>query len=121
MEFFKNAAFAAGVTLTGQIGDANVLNLITKLKPQNCRKDQIRVGSQLDGGYLLLDDLEVCFELFGGRIGSDYCSLLVSLLESVNPFVDPKPPPPAFAREWIPSGLIPICPSEIAAGSSGCL
>jgi hypothetical protein len=70
MEFIKNAAFAAGVTLAGQIDSASVLDLITKLRPQNCGKDLIRIGSDRDGGYLLPDDLEGIQYCFSPGVGA---------------------------------------------------
>src|SRR5882672_11550397 len=68
--FIKDAAFAAGVTLTGQIESANVIDLITKLKPQNCGRDLIRLGSDRDGGYLLPDDLEGIQYCFSPGVGA---------------------------------------------------
>lgn len=43
--------------------DAALLNLIQKLKPQDCGVDLIRIGGSNDGGYLIPDDLE----------GIEYC------------------------------------------------
>src|SRR5712692_9308133 len=60
----KNVAFSAGVTLTRQIKGADVLDLIAKLRPQDCGRDLIRIGGDADGGYLIPDDLkgiEYCF------------------------------------------------------------
>src|SRR5882672_12776193 len=70
MEFIKNAAFEAGVTLAGQIDSASILDLITKVRPQNCGKDLIRIGSDRDGGYLLPDDLEGIQYCFSPGVGA---------------------------------------------------
>ena len=68
--FIKDVAFAAGVTLTGQIESASVLDLIAKLKPQDCGKELIRVGSDGDGGYLVPADLEGVKYCFSAGVGN---------------------------------------------------
>lgn len=68
--FIKDAAFAAGVTLSRQIESANVLDLITKLKPQNCGKDLMRIGSDRDGGYLVPVDLNGIRYCFSAGVGT---------------------------------------------------
>jgi hypothetical protein len=70
IEFIKNAALAAGVTLSRHVNSADVLDLISKLKPQNCGKDLIRIGSDRDGGYLLPDDLEGIQYCFSPGVGA---------------------------------------------------
>jgi Methyltransferase FkbM domain len=79
--FIKDAIFAAGVTLTKHTKSAAVLDLITKLKPQDCGKDLIRIGADRDGGYLLPNDLggiQYCFSPGVGGV-SDFESHLATL------------------------------------------
>jgi hypothetical protein len=55
---------APGFNLTWQTESSKVLRLIKKLRPQDCGKELIRIGSAGDGGYLIPDDLdgiEYCF------------------------------------------------------------
>jgi len=55
---------APGFSITWETKSANILDLIRKLRPQDCGKALIRVGSAGDGGYLVPDDLdgiEYCF------------------------------------------------------------
>ncbi|HXY09602.1 MAG TPA: FkbM family methyltransferase [Terriglobales bacterium] len=70
MTLIKDAAFAAGVTLTGQIESASVFDLIVKLKPQDCGTELIRVGGDRDGGYLVPADLEGIKYCFSAGIGN---------------------------------------------------
>ena len=67
--FVQNAAFAAGVTLTKHINSTDVLELIAKLRPQDCGKDLIRIGGGRDGGYLLPDDLKGIQYCFSPGVG----------------------------------------------------
>jgi hypothetical protein len=62
-KLIKNAAFSVGLTLTRQTDSAEVFGLISRLWPQDCGKNLIRIGGNADGGYLLPDDLE----------GIEYC------------------------------------------------
>lgn len=59
----KDAVFAVGLNVTRQTNNADVRDLIAKLRPVDCGNDLIRVGAHGDGGYLLPDDLE----------GIEYC------------------------------------------------
>ena len=56
--------FACGLNVTRQTEAADVLGLISKLRPQNCGMELIRIGGHGDGGYLVpndLVDIEYCF------------------------------------------------------------
>jgi methyltransferase FkbM-like protein len=80
-KFIKDAAFAVGVTLSRRTKSADVLDLITRLKPQDCGKDLIRIGGNGDGGYLIPDDLggiEYCFSAGVGAV-VDFESHLATL------------------------------------------
>jgi len=79
--FIQNAAFAAGVTLTKHINSADILDLIARLRPQNCGKDLIRIGGDSDGGYLLPNDLEGIQYCFSPGVGTvvDFESHLAAL------------------------------------------
>jgi hypothetical protein len=68
-EFIKDTAFAAGVSFTKHTNSADVLDLIGKLRPQDCGKDLIRIGGDGDGGYLLPDDLEGIQYCFSPGVG----------------------------------------------------
>ncbi|HWW20674.1 MAG TPA: FkbM family methyltransferase [Steroidobacteraceae bacterium] len=59
----REAAFSLGYNLTPKIPDADVLGLISSLRPRQCGRPLIRVGADRDGGYLIPDDLE----------GIEYC------------------------------------------------
>jgi hypothetical protein len=53
-----------GLSVTKRTNPVEVKDLIQRLRPQNCGKELIRIGSPGDGGYLLPDDLagiEYCF------------------------------------------------------------
>ena len=55
---------AHGFNVTSQTASEDLLDLIRKLRPQNCGIDLIRIGGAGDGGYLVPDDLngiEYCF------------------------------------------------------------
>jgi hypothetical protein len=63
-KFVRKWLFARGFNVTRQTPTSEVMNLIKKLRPQECGKDLIRIGGDGDGGYLLPDDLggiEYCF------------------------------------------------------------
>jgi hypothetical protein len=63
-EFLEFGLIAPGFSVTWQTKRADVLGLIKKLRPQNCGKELIRIGTGGDGGYLVPDDLdgiEYCF------------------------------------------------------------
>jgi hypothetical protein len=81
MTFIKDAIFAGGVTLTKHINSADVLDLIARLRPQDCGKDLIRIGGDGDGGYLLPDDLQGIQHCFSPGVGAvaDFESHLASL------------------------------------------
>jgi hypothetical protein len=60
----REAAFSLGYNLTPKIADADVLKLISNLRPRHCGHPLIRIGAERDGGYLIPDDLqgiEYCF------------------------------------------------------------
>lgn len=55
---------APGFNVTSQTAPKDLLELIGKLRPQDCGIDLIRIGGPGDGGYLVPDDLneiEYCF------------------------------------------------------------
>ncbi len=55
---------APGFNVTSQTVPEDLMELIRKLRPQNCGMDLIRIGGAGDGGYLVPDDLdgiEYCF------------------------------------------------------------
>lgn len=81
MNSIRNAALALGVNLTKQTRDADVRELIERLKPLDCGKDLIRIGGDADGGYLLPDDLDGIDYCFSPGVGSlsDYESHLATL------------------------------------------
>jgi hypothetical protein len=54
---------ARGYTLAPKVTDAEVLELIRRLRARSCAAPLIRVGGNSDGGYLIPDDLE----------GIEYC------------------------------------------------
>lgn len=61
---WRELALRLGYCLTPKIDDAQVLQLIRSLRPQQCGRPLIRVGAANDGGYLVPDDLadiEYCF------------------------------------------------------------
>jgi hypothetical protein len=61
---FRSALFAFGFHAVKQTKTVDLLDLMTKLRPQDCGIDLIRIGSSRDGGYLIPDDLggiEYCF------------------------------------------------------------
>jgi hypothetical protein len=80
-KFIRDAAFAAGVTLTEHINSADVLDLITKLRAKDCGRDLIRIGGNGDGGYLIPDDLEGIEYCFSAGVGAvaDFESHLATL------------------------------------------
>lgn len=60
----RRAALSQGYTLAPTVADADVLELIRRLRPRACDAGLIRVGGNADGGYLIPDDLmgiEYCF------------------------------------------------------------
>jgi len=60
----RSGALALGIHATQRTAPRDVLELIKKLRPQDCGVDLIRVGGKGDGGYLIPDDLggiEYCF------------------------------------------------------------
>jgi len=59
----RSGLFALGFRVTGQTKFKDILDLMKKLRPQDCGIDLIRIGSSGDGGYLIPDDLE----------GLEYC------------------------------------------------
>jgi hypothetical protein len=69
-DFIKDAAFAAGVTLSGQTESRDVLDLITKLWPRDCGRNLLRIGGSGDGGYLVPDDLEGIRYCFSPGVGA---------------------------------------------------
>ena len=73
-DILKNGLFALGLNVTRQRSAGDVLQLIRRLKPNYCGKELIRIGSDIDGGYLIPDDLagiEYCFSP-GVGISSDF-------------------------------------------------
>jgi len=64
MSLVTDAAFALGRNVTRMTRDADVRELIQRLRPVDCVVKLIRIGGDGDGGYLLPDDLdgiEYCF------------------------------------------------------------
>jgi Methyltransferase FkbM domain len=62
--WLRRAALSRGYTLGPKVADAEVLELIRRLRPRGCAAPLIRVGGDGDGGYLIPDDLagiEYCF------------------------------------------------------------
>jgi hypothetical protein len=59
----QSGLFALGFNLTEQTPPCDVLDLIRKLRPQDCGKELIRIGGSGDGAYLIPNDLE----------GIEYC------------------------------------------------
>jgi len=62
-EILEFGIVAPGFNVTWQTEHDDVLELMRKLRPQNCGKKLIRIGATGDGGYLIPDDLE----------GIEYC------------------------------------------------
>jgi hypothetical protein len=60
---FRSGLFALGLNVTPQTQASEVLDLIRDLRPLDCGKNLIRIGSAGDGGYLVPDDFE----------GVEYC------------------------------------------------
>ncbi len=63
-QLLRRAAMSQGYTLAPRVADAEVLELIRRLRPRSCGSPLIRVGRDGDGGYLIPDDLggiEYCF------------------------------------------------------------
>jgi len=61
--WLRRVAMARGYTLGPRAADAEVLELIRRLRPRSCAAPLIRIGGNCDGGYLIPDDLE----------GIEYC------------------------------------------------
>lgn len=62
--WLRRAALLRGYTLGPKVADAEVLELIRRLRPRACHAPLIRIGGNGDGGYLIPDDLdgiEYCF------------------------------------------------------------
>jgi hypothetical protein len=59
----RSAFFALGFRAIRRTNVTDILDLMQKLRPQDCGIDLIRIGSSGDGGYLIPDDLE----------GLEYC------------------------------------------------
>lgn len=59
----RSALFALGFRVIRRTKVADILDLMQKLRPQDCGIDLIRIGGSGDGGYLIPDDLE----------GIEYC------------------------------------------------
>lgn len=59
----RSALFALGFRAIRRTNVTDILDLMQKLRPQDCGIDLIRIGSIGDGGYLIPDDLE----------GLEYC------------------------------------------------
>ena len=66
----KALAFAAGIDLTRRTKDADILQLLARLRPLNCGKELIRIGGDGDGGYLLPDDLVGIRYCFSPGVGT---------------------------------------------------
>ncbi len=61
---FRSALFGLGYHVAEQTKTADMLGLLSKLRPQDCGMELIRIGGSGDGGYLVPDDLkgiEYCF------------------------------------------------------------
>jgi hypothetical protein len=70
MSLVTDAAFAFGRNLTRLTRDADIRDLIKRLRPLDCGKELIRVGGNADGGYLLPDDLKGIEYCFSPGVGS---------------------------------------------------
>jgi hypothetical protein len=55
---FKSGLLQLGVHGSRRTGTVDLLDLIKKLRPQNCGKEMLRIGGKGDGGYLIPDDLK---------------------------------------------------------------
>lgn len=62
-QLLRRAAMSQGYSLGPKVADADVLELIRRLRPRTCGSPLMRVGRHGDGGYLIPDDLE----------GIEYC------------------------------------------------
>jgi len=54
----RRTAMSRGHTLAPKVRDAEVLELIRRLRPRSCGPPLIRLGGNGDGGYLIPNDLE---------------------------------------------------------------
>ena len=69
MSLVTDAAFALGRNVTRMTRDADVRELIQRLRPVDCGVKLIRIGGDGDGGYLLPDDLEGIEYCFSPGVG----------------------------------------------------
>ena len=69
MSLVKDAAFALGRNLTRLTRDADIRDLVKRLRPLDCGRELMRVGGEADGGYLLPDDLEGIEYCFSPGVG----------------------------------------------------
>jgi Methyltransferase FkbM domain len=77
----RDGAFALGYNLTDQTDEADIRNLIGKLRPLHCGRELIRIGGDADGGYLIPNDLEGVEYCFSPGVGAtaDFESHLATL------------------------------------------
>ena len=61
--WLRRGALSRGYTLAPKVPDAEIIELIRRLRPRSCAAPLIRIGGNGDGGYLIPDDLE----------GIEYC------------------------------------------------
>jgi len=60
----RSGFLSFGLYSVGRTNLRNILGLIEKLRPQDCGRELVRIGSPGDGGYLIpddLEDIEYCF------------------------------------------------------------
>jgi len=81
MSLVKDAAFALGRNLTRLTRNADIRDLVKRLRPLDCGRELVRVGGEADGGYLLPNDLEGIEYCFSPGVGprADFESHLANL------------------------------------------
>src|SRR3984885_6474442 len=67
-ERLKSSLFS-GVHAVRRTRDEDILDLMRKLRPQDCGIELIRAGGSSDGGYLIPDDLEGVEYCFSPGVG----------------------------------------------------
>lgn len=67
-ETLKSSLFS-GVHAVRRTNDEDILDLMRKLRPQDCGIELIRAGGSRDGGYLIPDDLEGVENCFSPGVG----------------------------------------------------
>jgi hypothetical protein len=69
--FLKSGLFALGYNLSRHTSSAAIKGLLSKLRPMDCGIELIRIGSDMDGGYLVPDDLEGIEYCFSPGVSTD--------------------------------------------------